>query len=75
MSIGYAYIDGSGYPYPNTVSETERAAMVNALVSIFGKIVTNSHSDAAIKRMFDDAAPRGHYVRPVEITLVEVDDA
>lgn len=73
MSIGYAYVDGKGFPYPATVANTERAAMVNALVTIFGVTVIAATSDEAIKRMFNEKAPLGHYIRPVEITIVEVD--
>lgn len=75
MSIGYAYVDGKGFPYTDTVSGTERAAMVNALVTIFGVMVTAATSDETIKRMFNEKTPAGHYIRPVEITLVEVEDA
>lgn len=74
MSLGFAYVDNTGFAYPNTVSSSERAAMVNALVSIFGLLVYNHQSDGEIKALFNQACPNGHGIRPVEITLVEVSD-
>lgn len=72
MTIGYAYVDQQGKAFPDTVASTERAAMVNALVTIFGVAVYSSHADEAIKAMFKRSSPPGHGIRPVEILPVEV---
>ena len=50
----YAYIDSEGTVDIDTVSSTERAAKVNAIVTgSYGNMVPlNEHSDADIDRMF-----------------------
>jgi hypothetical protein len=71
-SIGYALAVGDGPPLPSTVASTERAAMVNALVAVYGRMVMASHSDAQIKRDFELHKSYGHSIVPVTISRLPV---
>lgn len=71
MTIGYAYVNQQNIPFANTVAATERAAMVNALVAIFGRMVHRFHSDEDIEAMFKSHAPEWNRISLVEITIVE----
>jgi len=59
VTVGFAVVDDRGHPFPSTVGDTERAAMVNGLVSLFGQIVPASESDGSIKRRFKESCGTG----------------
>lgn len=66
-STGYALISGQGLPLPATVAATERAAMVNAIVAVYGHPVFARDSDAQIRRHFDRLKAYGDAIVPVTI--------
>ena len=72
FSAGYALIDGD-IPFPNTVAITQRGAMVNALVSIYGHFVAATDSDAQIRADFNRLVPAGHSISPVSIERIIVE--
>jgi len=63
----YALVSGDGLPVPATVAATERAAMVNAIVAIYGHLVYASDGDAKIKREFERLRRYGDAVVAVTI--------
>lgn len=68
---GFALVGDDGALIVSTVSATERAAMVNALVSIYGRMVYADHTDERIKRDFERCKGDGHAVVPVTITRAD----
>jgi hypothetical protein len=74
QSAGYALIDQEGCPLPSTVGITEREAMVNALVAVFGHWVRGVDSDRKIKADFVRLKPPGFCIAPVLIERVIVVD-
>jgi hypothetical protein len=73
VTVGYAVVDHRGSPFPSTVADAKRAAMVNALVSIFGCMVLASESDGSIERRFKECCgTSGMRVSCVLIESVDV---
>ncbi len=68
MAKGWAVTIGAEIDL-RTVSPTERAAMVNGLVTIFGVTVYNSHTDEEIEKMFDYECG----VSTKTVSLIEID--
>ena len=66
-ATGYALVSGDGLPVPATVAATERGAMVNAIVAIYGHPVYAWDSDAKIKREFERLKRYGDAVVAVTI--------
>jgi Lar family restriction alleviation protein len=52
-TVGMAYLDRRGFPFPDTVCSTERGAMVNYLVTVCRITPTADWSDAKIKEQFE----------------------
>jgi hypothetical protein len=56
----------------NTVSATERAAMVNGLVTLFSFMVLDSHTDEQINAAWDGLTKRLSFkVQVIEVTIRE----
>lgn len=73
VTVGYALVDRDRSPFPSTVADTKRAAMVNALTSIFQQMVWAVERDATIERRFKDACgTSGMRISPVLIESVDV---
>lgn len=70
FSTGFALVSGRGLPLPATVAATERAAMVNAIVAVYGHPVYAGDSDAKIKREFERLKAYGDAVVPVTIKRI-----
>ena len=60
-------MDRCGFPFVDTVSRTERAAMVRALAAIFGVKVDASDGDASILSKFRAEAGKEYTIGPVVI--------
>lgn len=73
-ALGFALLDRSGVPFPSTVALTERAAMVNALVSIWSHPVYATDGDAKIEADFRRLCPAGFKISPVSVERVIVQD-
>lgn len=70
-SVGFAFMDEVGFPFADTVATTERAAMVNALVTLFGVMPMANWTDGKIKAEFERVAKRGT-IGPVGIERLDV---
>jgi hypothetical protein len=73
MSIGYAIIEKDGYLDVRTVSPTERAVKVNALVVIFKSMVSSTATDEQINDRFDYHNHR-RGCRVAKVSIEEVRD-
>ena len=69
-AMGYAFIGSDGEPFLTTVSNSPRAAMVNALVLIFKEPVFQQDSDNKIKAKFDKLKPKGTKISRVAVTAI-----
>ena len=74
QSAGYALIDQEGIPLPSTVATTERGAMMNALVAVFGHVVSAVDSDRKIKADFVRLKPPGFCIGAVMIERAALAD-
>jgi hypothetical protein len=75
QAAGYALIDQEGVPLPSTVATTERGAMANALVAVFGRYASAADSDRKIKADFVRLKPPGFCIGAVAIERVALADA
>lgn len=71
-SVGFAYLDTNGFPFSDTVASTERGAMVNALVTLFGVMPLANWTDRRIKAEFARAASGRGSVGPVGIERLAI---
>ncbi len=67
QAVGYALIDGHGVPNVNTVSSTERGAMVAALIIVWGEAVHPACSDVLLAKFFNNRKPWDHKIGPVMV--------
>jgi hypothetical protein len=74
LAAGYALIDQEGIPLPSTVATTERLAMMNALITVFGHFVSAVDSDRKIKADFERLKPPGFCIGAVMIERVALAD-
>lgn len=67
-NTGFACTDENGGVFLATVAQTERAAMVNALVSLYQTPVFQQDSDNHITQNYSKFAERyGHKIKPVTV--------
>jgi len=75
FAVGYALIDRDGVLFFDAAATTERAAMVNALVAIYGHPVFATDSDGKIRADFHRLKHSAVEVGPVNVEkLVVVSD-
>ena len=72
VTVGFAMVDRSGSPFPNTVCDSERGAMIEGLFLIWQHTALARHTDARIKADFALHAGKDYRISTVAIESVIV---